>query len=306
MQRWTPALLAIGAVLLSTHAQAYCRKTTCRYCEPDSSTLCVTEGQPLYWPGACVSYAVARQASWQVDEATASAIAQTAFDAWRNVICPDSGLPPSIGVTDAFGPTSCALAEYSHTGANANVIAFRDADWSTSDADESIGVTTLTFDPVSGEILDADIEINSTDVILSTTPGTDLAAGKDDLQSILTHEAGHFLGLGHSTDPDSVMRPKYDPGTASLRVPSADDIAGICAIYPPFRRAQPCNFTPKRGFANECPLGVFKGGCAVGRTPGSHAGWAFVGFVFGCVALRRGATRRRGSIHGAGSRGQGR
>lgn len=49
-----------------------------------------------------------------------------------------------------------------------------------------------------------------------------------DLQTVLLHETGHCLGLGHSADTSALMYPSYH---GEMRMPGADDIAGLCAIY---------------------------------------------------------------------------
>lgn len=48
---------------------------------------------------------------------------------------------------------------------------------------------------------------------------------------VATHELGHVLGLGHSSNPDATMAPiaHFDGRGASLR---SDDIAGLTFIYP--------------------------------------------------------------------------
>ena len=51
--------------------------------------------------------------------------------------------------------------------------------------------------------------------------------GTFDLASVILHELGHSLGLGHSTDINAVMYPFYS-GQLTL---GADDIAGIQSIY---------------------------------------------------------------------------
>jgi hypothetical protein len=48
-----------------------------------------------------------------------------------------------------------------------------------------------------------------------------------DLYSVALHEAGHALGLGHSTDPHSVMYPYYQQATGL----TSDDIAAIQSLY---------------------------------------------------------------------------
>jgi len=53
-----------------------------------------------------------------------------------------------------------------------------------------------------------------------------------DFYTVVLHEMGHALGLGHSADEDSVMA-LYSVRGGALRDLSADDIAGIQAIYGP-------------------------------------------------------------------------
>lgn len=79
-------------------------------------------------------------------------------------------------------------------------------------------------------ILDADIMLAGTNW---TTTGE---FGKNDLQTVLVHEIGHFIGLCHSTvqHPAPAMMYPSPSGPEGYQQQSleADDIAGICAYYP--------------------------------------------------------------------------
>jgi hypothetical protein len=61
-----------------------------------------------------------------------------------------------------------------------------------------------------------------------------------DLESVLTHELGHVLGLHHSEDPLATMAPTYkgDGGQRSLAV---DDKLGLCTLYPRPNPADECS-----------------------------------------------------------------
>jgi len=70
-------------------------------------------------------------------------------------------------------------------------------------------------------------DANGIDWVDSLTPG----AGQFDLETVMLHEIGHALGLGHNNlDVNSVMQPVYGGVRRGL---SADDITNIKELYTP-------------------------------------------------------------------------
>jgi hypothetical protein len=83
-----------------------------------------------------------------------------------------------------------------------------------------------------------------------------------DFLSVVTHEAGHFLGMAHSDQPNSTMFFSYDRALTVSRELRADDIDGICSIYRPDGSrtvlntqvfvAPGCDPTPIGGYSTQC------------------------------------------------------
>ncbi|HEY0100898.1 MAG TPA: matrixin family metalloprotease [Pyrinomonadaceae bacterium] len=95
-----------------------------------------------------------------------------------------------------------------------------------------IGYTKLFFDRRTGEISEADIIINARQKF-----STDGSPGTYDLESTLTHEVGHLLGLDHSAVHGAIMREgqAINDGTGRSHFPGRelgeDDRAGVRSIY---------------------------------------------------------------------------
>lgn len=232
-------LIAALALLTAAPARAFCRTTTCQPgdaaapCSTDSNG-CLVGGEPLFWAGACVSYSVQRDGSplRGISAKDAELAVGAGFSSWMGAACA-GGAGPSIGVVSR-GLVSCDRQEYSSNHGNANVWMFRDDDWPYDDTGATLALTTVTYNRRTGEIYDADVEVNSHDNEITLGDGR-IAF---DFLSIATHEAGHFLGLSHNPrDPDATMTPGYFQGTVALRTLESDDVAGICASYPPGRSA---------------------------------------------------------------------
>ncbi|MBI2395712.1 MAG: matrixin family metalloprotease [Deltaproteobacteria bacterium] len=312
------AVLAVALIGAPREARAWCRTTTTQGFVPTASEPCDATGRPLYWSTRCVGFSVQRDGSRWIDLATTRAVAQRSFDAWKRPACPadpvacsgpfDKGTP-SIEVKD-IGPVSCDCVEYNGKVGNANAIVFRDVAWTECDgtpkpdADTTLALTTVTFNTESGEIYDADMEVNTANNPITTAdpPGRVLY----DFESILTHEAGHFLGLAHTNLPQPTdktktptMYARYEQREVYMRDLSQDDICAICAAYPPGRSA-PCDTTPRRGLALECgggdPESTVTSGCAACAVPGGRASGADAALGLGGATLLLGviARRRRG------------
>jgi hypothetical protein len=156
---------------------------------------------------------------------------------------------------------------------------FRDESWPHEDA-KTLGMTNVTFVPSTGEILDADIELNAFDTQFTTSNDFVLV----DLQSVLTHEVGHFLGLAHSAVKGSTMNADYDAGDLDFRSLSEDDRDAICAAYPPLdiaidtqaeqdgaSQVIDCRGAdPRYGYSKYCGEVALADGCAVSAQGGTN------------------------------------
>lgn len=85
----------------------------------------------------------------------------------------------------------------------------------------TIGVTW--YDIVSDE---ADMAVTTK---IAWNDGCQDLPGSLDVQTVIGHENGHVAGLGHSTDPNSIMFTPYSDFQCAL---GNDDIAGVSALYP--------------------------------------------------------------------------
>jgi hypothetical protein len=301
------ACAAFVVVALPETASAFCRTTTvpvpANY--SPASHGCFTDGLVLYWKNQCVSYSMNKAASKAIPFQTAKPVIDQAFATWMAATC-SSG--DKLGIAfSATDPVDCSEVRYNQNGPNQNVIVFRDNGWPYNDPNNTLGLTTVTFNADTGEIFDADMEINSSMGNLSV--GDPVAPKGFDLASVVTHEAGHFLGLAHATSATSTMFASYKPGTAGLRTLAADDIAGACTIYPSEAQravdksvspdglvsSDACDATPRHGFGTACaenpPPAQSSGGCRAGAAPVSGSGGAAVGA--GAVALVLARRRRR-------------
>jgi Matrixin len=231
---------ALLLVLLTDDAAAFCRTTTCDPNNVDEECRtndngCVRDGVPIKWKQLPIVYRFHGAGSSKLDTSGARAAIRSAFDAWENVECPK-------------GRTSLRFREGSDIEEDKPLdkkeatekfgIYFRDDEWPHDDAEESLALTTQIYGKTSGTIDYADIEINTadTDFRLSDDEGQE----KVDLQAVVTHEVGHYIGLAHSTDPDSIMMARYcaspdrcGQSTDVARGLSEDDRKAVCTIYPP-------------------------------------------------------------------------
>jgi hypothetical protein len=213
------AALALASLTSST-TQAYLKLGS----DVNGSTI------SLKWPsGAPVRYFIADRGVSGVSAAQFRDAVERGFETWEAV------RTASIAFEFAGFVGGRPLDQD-----DANVIGFA----ARPDLERTLASTSFLIDTRNGEILESDIFFNST-FDWSVAPGGE--AGRFDVQSIATHEAGHLLGLGHSLLGETEARPSggrrliasaavmfpiaFTAGNIVDRDLAADDIAGVSDIY---------------------------------------------------------------------------
>ncbi len=308
----------------------YCRSTTCPapknfpqggLCEPEGwPQTCGAQGVkdvPLFWRSGCLGWSLQKDGGHHISYDEAFDAVTAGFAAWTTRACRTDGTGGSHPSVDAryLGPAACDRIGYNKVAPNQNVIIFRDDGWplhgqnpgdvSLDGTSPTIALTTVSFNPDTGEILDADIELNSSQHKIVRLTGDEVLDGNTfDLQSVLTHEIGHMLGLAHAPSKASVMFYEDEGHDIRKRTIGLDDMAAICDVYPPdgTRRVDvsveatgriamsACDPTPRHGFTSACqsdPPAHCGAAPALGTGRGRGEGWLLVA---GAVAL---AVKRR-------------
>jgi len=242
------------ACMAAEPAQAYVRTVT-------------TAGVPVWWrnPDITMEFLLDSPPPFMTGDAYLQA-AQAAAAAWSHPALTCSGL------TLAVVQTSEANASIGYDGRN--IIVMRENTWCTEPpptnpsvppcySSNALAVTTVFRNVTTGEIVDADMEVNAVNVVwadLAQDPS--LADGATaDFQNMLTHELGHVIGLAHPcytasdgpirltdnqgqpelncSSPDlpvtvagATMFPSVSMTDTSRRTLSPDDAQGACDIYP--------------------------------------------------------------------------
>ncbi|HEU4383895.1 MAG TPA: matrixin family metalloprotease [Anaeromyxobacteraceae bacterium] len=149
-----------------------------------------------------------------------------------------------------------------------------------------IALTTVSYDAGTGEIVDADMELNAWGGSGPSPPGfyftcldppaaTCGAPGQSgcisvDVRNVVTHEAGHVLGLGHSEVSAATMYPSALSGETAKRTLDPDDVAGLCAIYP---SGQPTNVCYGSGQVAPRPSSTCERSSSCGCGTAGAEGW---------------------------------
>ena len=208
-------------------------------------------GLPLHWEESCVYFTLADVGSDDVPDIEAlHAAVREGFLAW-NVDC------SALTVIDG-GLSECSRARYRSGNKQANLVVWIEEDWPFAhDEGDPYAVTSVHYERDTGAILDADVEFNGVDFTWGTTGDPEVS----DVWNTMAHEAGHVLGLDHSSTLDATMYPYALVGETYKRDLWRDDVDGICAIYPLEVELEPCPDPP--GPAALCMIDGSGCSCAV-------------------------------------------
>lgn len=241
---------------------------------------------PMVWRDLPVAWELYDHVPAELTAEQAESALEAAFGAWTAPTC-------SALRTTFLGRTDVAIEPYD----GHNTLEWRESGWAgLGFSAAQIGVTEVEFSRRADgwTYTGADIYLNAETyqwVVEGGRPGS----GSVDVQSIVTHEVGHFFGLQHPCEPDgrdgAPVCADDDATTVSMypayigdegRSLEADDVDGICFLYPSGASASDGGVAGDGGEASDRD-----GGCSIVGTTDTYnvCTWVFALVLF--VLARR-------------------
>jgi len=181
-------------------------------------------GKPIYWPNPNVYFAGNPVTSGALSNTDIQTMLTAAFAAWQSA--------PGTRMQTHYSQTASNPASSDYDGINAVYFASHANRELPSNI---VALTEVLYYVNSGQIAEADMVFNDNDFEFTKIPGdtgkpsTAPYSSKIYLQDVATHEAGHALGLDHSTVNLSTMFYMAYSGQYFL---SDDDANIMSSIYP--------------------------------------------------------------------------
>jgi hypothetical protein len=206
-----PLLAAAVALLYSAPAYSYLPEIgnsfsiKAHWNSPPSWRINTSVGSNINVPGTNVTNIIA-----------------ASFNSWKAA--------PNVSGTISGLTQGATTTITTHANDGVNLICFVCSSSDFGSGGDTLAITYTSFDTTSGQIVDADILFNQADNFDGGTATCSANASNcSDLQTVASHEIGHFLGLDHSAVTSAVMYPFAPDMQHNL---SSDDVAGISNTYP--------------------------------------------------------------------------
>src|SRR2546426_5433635 len=165
-----------------------------------------------------------------IPSATALSVVQASANTWQDINTSFFTVNP-VEYTGAPGQVAPAL----NAGDGQNSMFFDTAGVNFAVGSGVIAFVRSTIDLTDGHTLDADMVFNDHEFFSSTSSPnlTPAPPGQSsvDLQSVVTHEYGHYFGLDHTSLANATMIP-FIIGDTRQRTLELDDRAGNSTSYP--------------------------------------------------------------------------
>ncbi len=233
--------------------------------------LTTTGGDELHWNQAAVPFDKNSAGSADLTGSELTAI-DSAFQSWNDAC----GVGYSNQGTTSLGVSSVNPGNEVTDGNS--IVTWQETGWVYGPS--TIGITFTWFDGGNGVIGEADMLLNGDDYVWSTS-GSSTAM---DVEAIVAHEAGHYLGLGHTGVSEATMFATVADGETKKRSLHSDDINGGQHLY-----------GPGGGVVGPGPDEGTGCGCTLSPSPVSRATrgtLALLALALGVVLARKRETRK--------------
>lgn len=177
----------------------------------------VGDDGPILWADPTLTVEIQQDGSDDVTDGSDLEALRAALATWNAVPC------SRLRFVDGGTGTSRSIGRD-----GVNRIAFLESAWPGYAAGAGAFTVRERDEGTPDRWVDFDILVNGQDARWSTSGLVALP----DIQSAVVHELGHGLGLQHASDPRASMFYSVRLGTTFARSLHADDVAGVCFLYP--------------------------------------------------------------------------